>query len=56
MIEQFKISSFEEIIITARISKSGDPIAQNGDIESLPIITKNTNRSEIELVISNLIN
>jgi len=32
MIETMKISAFEEVIVGARISRSGDPIAQTGDL------------------------
>ena len=55
MIEQFKLSLFEEVIISARISKSGNPIPQVGDIESAVITTKNTNTSNLKLIISNVV-
>ncbi len=39
MAPQFKLSSVPEVILTARISKSGDPIPKPGDFEvaSAPI-------------------
>lgn len=52
MIEQFKLSLFEDVVVVARISKSGDPIAQNGDIESVTTNTKNNNSQPIDLIIS----
>jgi len=51
MIEQFKLSLFEDIRVIARISKSGDPIAKTGDIQSNTINTKNDSQDEINLVI-----
>ena len=33
MAPQAKISSASEVIVTARISKSGDPIPKSGDLE-----------------------
>ena len=32
MVENMKLSSFDEIIIGARVSKSGNPVAQEGDL------------------------
>ena len=52
MLPQFKLSLFENINITARLSKSGNPIAQAGDFDSAQIATQNTNQSLIELEIS----
>lgn len=52
MIEQFKLSLFEDVVVVARISKSGDPIAQTGDIESVTTNTKNNNPQPIDLIIS----
>jgi len=52
MLPQFKLSLFEDITITARISKSGEPIAKKGDIQSKAIATKNNTQQTIELLIS----
>jgi len=52
MLPQFKLSLFEDITITARISKSGEPIAKKGDIQSKAIATKNNIEQTIELLIS----
>lgn len=32
---QFKISSFEQVVVVARVSKSGTPMSQSGDMEGL---------------------
>jgi len=52
MIEQFKVSLFENISISARIARSGNPVAQTGDIESDKVDVKNTTTEEIKLIIS----
>ncbi len=35
MMPELKLSSFDQIIISARVSKSGDPIAQQGDLQGI---------------------
>jgi cytochrome c-type biogenesis protein CcmH len=52
MLPQMKLSSFEQVLVGARISKSGQAISQPGDLESELIITSNTTADTIELVIS----
>jgi len=52
MIEQFKLSSFEDVSISARVAKSGNPVAQTGDIESIAVEVKNTTKEEVKLLIS----
>ena len=55
MIEQFKLSLFEDVSVIARISKSGNPIAQSGDIQSNAVNTKNNADDKISLVISEIV-
>ncbi|MBX2848289.1 MAG: c-type cytochrome biogenesis protein CcmI [Acidiferrobacterales bacterium] len=55
MLEQFKLSLFEDITVLARVSKSGNPISQNGDIQSNSVNTKNDTQDTIELVISEFV-
>ena len=55
MVAQFKLSLFADIVVAARVSKSGNPIAQSGDFESSEIISKNTNNEIIELNISTVV-
>lgn len=52
MIAQLNISKFEDLLVSARVSKSGKPISQAGDLESISIVTKNNSKEKIELVIS----
>jgi len=56
MVPQFKLSLFEDIEVTARVSKSGDPIAQAGDMQSLPVKLKNSDTKTFEVVISEIVN
>lgn len=32
---QLKLSGFDKVIVVARVSKSGTPVAQSGDLEGL---------------------
>lgn len=52
MIEQFKLSLFEDVIISARVAKSGNPIPQTGDLESSSVAVKNTTTEKVTLSIS----
>jgi len=42
-------------VVSARIAKSGNPVAQPGDIQSALINTSNTNPELINLVISEVL-
>ena len=53
MLPQFRLSLFEDISITARVSKSSNPIAQTGDYQSATVTSKNTNAETINLHIAN---
>ena len=55
MIEQFKLSLFEDVSVIARISKSGNPIAQSGDIQSNTVNTKNNTQDQINLILSEIV-
>ncbi len=55
MMPQLKLSSFEDVVINARISKSGQPIAQAGDFQSTPVEAKPKQPTKIELLISEVV-
>lgn len=55
MMAQLTISKFDDILISARVSKSGQPIPQTGDLESVPVETKNDSQDNIEVQISYII-
>ena len=56
MMEDLKLSAFDEVIVGARISLSGDPIARAGDlfIESDSIDTS-TQKSPVSLTIADIV-
>jgi cytochrome c-type biogenesis protein CcmH len=41
MAPNMKISAFPDVVITARVSRSGQATPQSGDLESTPLPTKN---------------
>lgn len=55
MVSQLKLSAFEDVVISARVSKSGQPVAQAGDLQSNQVDTKNTSPENITLVISQIV-
>jgi len=55
MMSQMTLSKFEDVVVSARISKSGNPIAQTGDIQSQALKTKNNTDDTINLVISDVV-
>ena len=56
MLSDLTIASFEEITVTARVSQSGDPIQQPGDLLSNPVfITPETAEKPVILVISQVV-
>ncbi len=55
MIEGIKISDFERVSVMARLSRSGDPIARAGDIESAAVVTRTNAQSPPELVIDRVV-
>jgi hypothetical protein len=55
MVAPMTLSKFEDVVVIARISKSGKPIAQAGDLQSDVVTTKNTNTETIYLNISTIV-
>jgi cytochrome c-type biogenesis protein CcmH len=55
MMPQMKISTFPQIIIGARISKSGQAIAQSGDLQALSAPIANTRSEPVELTIDQVV-
>ncbi len=51
MVPQFKMSLFPDITVSARVSKSGQPVAQSGDFQSAVVAAKPGQQNQIELVI-----
>jgi len=52
MMPQMKLSSFEQVKVGARITKSGRPIAQSGDLQSAETQTDNNNTETLQLLIN----
>jgi cytochrome c-type biogenesis protein CcmH len=52
MLPQMKLSSFDQVLLGARISKSGQAIPQPGDLESELVASPNSSSEIIELLIS----
>ncbi len=52
MLPQMKLSSFAEVLVGARISKSGQPVSQPGDLESELTTSASASDTTIEIVIS----
>ncbi len=52
MIAQMSISRFSDLVVSARISRSGEPIAQSGDIKTPDFATKNSRSQPIKLILS----
>ena len=55
MLPNIKLSTFPQIIIGARISKSGQAIAQSGDLQALSAPIANTRREPVELTIDQVV-
>ncbi len=55
MVPSMKLSSFDQVQISARVSKSGQPRAQSGDIQSEAQIVKSNKKEIIKLTISNVV-
>jgi len=49
------LSSFDKVQISARVSKSGQPRAQSGDIQSEAQIVKSNKKEIIKLTINNVV-
>jgi cytochrome c-type biogenesis protein CcmH len=50
MSPQFTLSSVDEVNVVARVSKSGQPIAQAGDVQSVPVRVSTRELSSVALV------
>lgn len=55
MVPSMKLSSFDQVQISARVSKSGQPRAQSGDIQSEAQIVKSNKKETISLTISSVV-
>jgi len=55
MVAAMTLSKFENVNVSARVSKSGQPIAQPGDLQSPLIPSKNASPETIELLISDIV-
>ena len=55
MMPQMKLSTFPQIIIGARISKSGQAIAQSGDLQTLSAPLPKTRGEPVELTIDQVV-
>lgn len=55
MMPQLTLAQFEEVVLSARVAKSGNPIAQAGDIQSQTIEIRNDIDTPISLTIENII-
>jgi len=55
MIEQLRLSLVDNVLVSARVAKSGNPVAQAGDIQSELVATTNDSNHEIKLVISTIV-
>jgi len=55
MVAPMTLSKFEDVVVSARVSKSGQPVSQSGDLQSEVIPTKNSASETIELTISNVV-
>ena len=55
MLAQFKLSLFENVSISARVAKTGNPIAQTGDLESNKVDVKNSSTETINITISSIV-
>lgn len=55
MVPEFRLSLFTHIEVQARVSKSGQPKAQTGDLQSSLIQTSNTEPASLNLVINSVV-
>lgn len=55
MMDQFKLSRFDTVLVSARVAIAGNPIAQPGDFQSVLFETQTSNAKLINLTISELV-
>jgi len=52
MMPSMRLSNFDEVSVTARISKSGRPMAESGDLQSSPVTVGRDQSGPLALVVS----
>ena len=55
MLEGVKISTFAQVSVMARLSRSGEPMARPGDVESAAVVTRTDNPPPLSLVINQVV-
>ncbi len=55
MMPQMKLSNFDQVVVQARVSKSGTPQAQSGDLQSTLQQTATRGKPSLELVIDSVV-
>ena len=55
MIPTMKLSSFEKVNIIARVSKSGSPKSQSGDLQSKTVVVRPGQKEQVKLIINNVL-
>ena len=55
MIPSMKISGFEKVNVIARISMSGSPKSQSGDLQSKTVVVRPGQKEQVELTINNVL-
>ena len=55
MLEGMKISTFAQVSVMARLSRSGEPMARPGDVESAAVVTRTDNPPPLSLVINQVV-
>ncbi len=55
MMPQMKLSNFDKVVVSARISKSGNAITQSGDISSEKLQVETRKNDPITLEINTLV-
>ena len=55
MLPQLSIAQFPNLELVARVSRSGQPTAQSGDLESAKLNIQNTEKNTLELVINRVV-
>jgi cytochrome c-type biogenesis protein CcmH len=53
MQQQVKLSSFDQVVVVARVSKSGSPMAQPGDLQGT--VTTKTGSKDLNIVIDTVV-
>ena len=55
MIPAMKISGFEKVNIVARVSKTGSPKSQSGDLQSKVVVVRPGQKEAVDLTIDNIL-